>query len=132
VIGLDTNVLARYIVCDDDKQADAAARLIESQCTSDSPGFISSIVLCELAWVLSRGYKLNRQTVVSVFRGILAVKELQVQDAETAWQALRFFEAGKADFADYLIGVSNRERKVIITYTFDKRAAESDFFRLIV
>ena len=54
MIGLDTNVLVRYIVRDDDEQAEAATRLIESKCTADNPGLVSSIVMCELAWVLTR------------------------------------------------------------------------------
>jgi predicted nucleic-acid-binding protein len=131
VIGLDTNVLVRYIVRDDDEQTETAARLIETQCTHEKPGYISTIVLCELAWVLSRGYKYERQTIAAILRRILSVRELQVQDSEIAWQALNHFENGKADFADYLIGVSNRESKAIVTYTFDKIAAESDLFLLI-
>lgn len=99
MIGLDTNVLIRYIVRDDDDQAVAATRLIESKCTPGKPGHISSIVLCEVAWVLSRGYKFDRQMVTDVLRGILSVRELQVQDAEIAWKALGLFETGKADFA---------------------------------
>jgi len=54
MIGLDTNVLVRYIVRDDEKQSAAATRLIEAKCTTDNPGRVSSIVLCELAWVLTR------------------------------------------------------------------------------
>lgn len=61
--GLDTNVLVRYIVQDDAKQARLATRHLESQCTPDSPGRINVIVLCELAWVLARGYGYDRQVV---------------------------------------------------------------------
>jgi predicted nucleic-acid-binding protein len=131
MIGLDTNVLVRYIVRDDDEQSEAATRLIESKCTADNPGLVSSIVMCELTWVLTRGYGYRRDMVGRVIRRILLVQELQVENAEMAWQAVRLFEQGKADFADYLIGVSNREGKAEVTYTFDRRAVESDLFKIV-
>ncbi len=68
MIGLDTNVLIRYIVRDDQRQAAAATRLIESRCTPDDPGLINRIVLCELVWVLSRGYGYDRQMTARVVR----------------------------------------------------------------
>lgn len=92
MIGLDTNVLVRYIVRDDDQQTDAATRLIESQCTAENPGHVCTIVLCELTWVLAQGYKFDRQTISRVIKGILSVQELQIQDAEAAWQALKYFD----------------------------------------
>ncbi len=131
MIGLDTNVLARYIVRDEKKQAEAATRLIESRCTPDDPGFINLIVLSELGWVLTRGYGYSRRMVAGVMRRILSVQELQVEKAELAWKAVRLFEEGKADFADYLIGITNREQKAEVTYTFDLRAADSDFFAAV-
>ena len=130
MIGLDTNVLVRYIVRDDDEQSGAATRLIESKCTADNPGLVSSIVMCELAWVLTRGYGYRREMVGRVIRRILLVQELQVKNAEMAWQAVRLFGQGKADFADYRIGISNREGKAEVTYTFDLMAVESDLFKI--
>jgi predicted nucleic-acid-binding protein len=92
MIGLDTNVLIRYIVRDDNEQSEAATRPIESKCTADNHGLVSSIVMCELAWVLTRGYGYRRDMVSRVIRRILLVQELQVESAEMAWQAVRLFE----------------------------------------
>mgnify|MGYP006310055993 CR=1 FL=1 len=130
MIGLDTNVLIRYIVRDDERQANAATELIEKQCTADDPGFINLVVLCELSWVLSRGYRYNRATVARVIRGILSSAELEVEASETAWRALMGMEEGKADFADYVIGSHNRTHHVTTTYTFDVKAAASPNFCL--
>jgi predicted nucleic-acid-binding protein len=131
LIGLDTNVLIRYIVRDDRRQAEAATRLIESQCTPEDPGLINPIVLCELVWVLIRGYGYDRRMVAGVVRRILSVRELRVDDAESAWRAVRLYEQGKADFADYLIGLSNQDEKAETTYTFDRTAAESSLFKMV-
>lgn len=131
MIGLDTNILVRYIVHDDQQQADDARKLIETQCTLDSPGYICLIVLCELVWVLSRGYGYERSVITNVLNRILSVQELHVQNAELAWRALKHFEKGKADFADYLRGVINRENKAIVTATFGQKAAGSTLFQLV-
>ncbi|MBI4768198.1 MAG: type II toxin-antitoxin system VapC family toxin [Deltaproteobacteria bacterium] len=131
MIGLDTNVLIRYIVRDDQPQAAAATKLIESRCTSDDPGLINRIVLCELVWVLGRGYEYDRKMIARVVRRILTVQEFRVDGAESAWRAISLFEQGKADFADYLIGLSNHDDKAEVTYTFDRTAAESGLFKLV-
>ena len=94
-------------------------------------GLINPLVLCELVWVLTWGYGYDRLTAARVIRRLLSVQELRVVGAESAWRALRRFETGKADFADYLIGVSNQVAKASVTYTFDQRAAESDLFRVV-
>lgn len=131
MIGLDTNVLIRYIVRDDPRQAEASSRLIESRCTSENPGLINPVVLCEIVWVLTRGYGYDRITTARVIRRILSVREIKVSRAELAWRALRLFELGKADFSDYLIGLTNQQEKADTTFTFDRRAAESELFRIV-
>ena len=123
VIGLDTNVLARYIVQDDPEQARAAVRLIEGRCTAQVPGYVSVPVLVELVWVLSAAYRYEKPVVASVIRQILRTIEFLVEDRETAWVALREFEAGGADFADCLIAHRNHARGCTQIYTFDRGAA---------
>lgn len=131
MIGLDTNVLVRYIVRDDPFQARAATKLIETRCTTRSPGRISIVVLCELVWVLGRGYGYSREQIADVMRRLLAANDLQVEQADLAWQALGFYERGKADFADYVIGLSNSLSQAEPTYTFDKRAGGHPFFKVL-
>ena len=131
MIGLDTNVLVRYIVQDDPEQSHAAERLIESRCTAESPGCVGIPVLVELVWVLTAAYRYDRSVVASVVRQLLRTAEFLVEDRETAWMALREFEAGGADFADCLIGHRNRARGCDRTYTFDRGAARGHHFTLV-
>jgi predicted nucleic-acid-binding protein len=131
VIGLDTNVLVRYIVQDEPAQCRQAARLIESRCTKESPGQVCLIVLCELVWVLDRGYGFSRADVGAVLRRLLTVAKLCVERADVARQALRSFETGNADFADCLIGVTNRANQAEVTYTFDRKTCNGDLFQLV-
>lgn len=128
MIGLDTNVLVRYIVRDDEADARAATRLIEGECSADDPGLVGIVVLCEIAWVLDRGYGYGRSQVADVIRGILSAQELDVENRDLAWMALRQFEAQKADFADYVIALVARHGGASTTMTFDRRAADGDLF----
>lgn len=129
--GLDTNVLLRYLLQDDPKQSPVATRFMEKNCTSEHPGRISIIVLCELVWVLSRGYKYDRQSIAKVIREMLAAPELSIEQDEAVWQTLRLYEKGSAGFSDYLIGILNHRYGVSSTVTFDKKAATEPFFELL-
>ncbi|MEO7793740.1 MAG: type II toxin-antitoxin system VapC family toxin, partial [Thermoanaerobaculia bacterium] len=100
-------------------------------CTEASPGIVTQVVLCELAWVLDRGYRYSRSQIGEVFRGLLGATDLAIERSELAWQALNRYEAGKADFADYMLGLAGRTEKAEITVTFDRKAASSELFRLI-
>ena len=128
MIGLDTNVLVRYIVQDDPGQGEAAGRLIDGRCTASSPGYVSVTVLVELVWVLAGAYRYERRVVATVIRQLLRTIELMVEDRDAAWSALREFEAGAADFADCLIARRNRARGCTQTYTFDRAAARGRHF----
>jgi len=122
VIGLDTNVLVRYLAQDDRAQAAAATALIETQCTAESPGFVGLVVLAEVIGVSESRYGASRADVAEIVKRMLSIRQLTVQDAEVVWQALRQFESGRADFADCLIQRSAAAAGCHKTVTFDKRA----------
>lgn len=130
MIGLDTNILVRYIVRDEPRQTAAATRLIESRCTEESPGFVSQLVLAELFWVLARGYGYSKPMLLQVISKLLAAAELEIEDVTEAWVALRMYESESADFADYLIGRRSQLAGCETTYTFDRQAAKSALYTL--
>jgi predicted nucleic-acid-binding protein len=130
MIGLDTNVLVRYIAQDDSKQSPKASRLIESL-TSDSPGYVSVVSLVELVWVLSGCYALTKDEICEVLEALLRTKEVIVQNAAIVWKAVRLFKSGKADFADCLIELSAKEAGCGYTATFDRDAAKHCGMKLI-
>ena len=130
MIGLDTNLLVRFITGDDPELAAVAARLIRGRCTAESPGYVGVPVLVELVWVLRRGYRYDKAAVIQVIRKLLGAAELVVESTEVVQLALRDYESGTADFADYLIGRANRACGCARTYTLDRRAARSSLFTL--
>ena len=125
MIGLDTNVLVRYIAQDDPKQAAKAVHLIEEVCGEARPGFVTIITLAELVWVLEDCYRTGKAEIVAVLQRILRTKQLVVEQAETVWKAVRLFEASPADFADCLIDRIAAAHECEYTATFDKGAAKA-------
>ena len=130
MIGLDTNVLVRYIAQDDSKQSPKATRLIESL-TVDAPGYVSIVSVVELVWVLTGCYALTRSEICEVLETLLRTKEIIVANADTIWKAVRLFKEGKADFADCLIERSANEAGCSHTTTFDRDAAKHCGMQLI-
>lgn len=131
MIGIDTNGLIRDLVQDDPRQSKAAAEFITKRCTRDHPGFINRIVLCELVWVLESAYGYSKNTVVTVLDRLLRTSQLQVEDAQTAWTAFRMYQKSKADFADCLLGSTNRLAGCKSTATFDRAAGKLEGFQLL-
>jgi predicted nucleic-acid-binding protein len=130
MIGLDTNVLVRYIMQDDAKQSPLASVLVESL-SSDAPGFVTQVCVVELFWVLSSAYGLDRTQLVATLDGLLRSKEIIVESAEVVWKALRLFQAGNADFADCLIERAAATAGCSRTMTFDRGAAKACGMQLV-
>lgn len=123
MIGLDTNVLVRYLAQDDARQSSIATRLIENTLTETSPGFVSMIVLIETVWVMEDLYGADRARVTAIIDTLLRARTVVVEDAEIAWRALEAFRAGRADFADCMISAFATAAGCTVVYTFDKVAA---------
>lgn len=131
MIGIDTNVLVRYLVQDDPVQAKAATQLIEQTCTKDNPGFLNHLVLCETLWVLEGCYHQPKKTLVAAIEQILRVAQLRVDEPQVVWQALEDFRDYQADFADNLLSRINSSRDCVTTMTFDRQAGKSPKFTLL-
>ncbi|MDR2244100.1 MAG: type II toxin-antitoxin system VapC family toxin [Burkholderiales bacterium] len=122
MIGLDTNVLIRYIAQDDKKQSAQATNLIEAF-TSEKPGFVSLIGIIELVWVLESCYESDKEEIVNVIDTLLKTKELVVENSIAVQQALRIFSTTNVDFSDCLIERSGHHAGCNHTATFDRKAS---------
>jgi predicted nucleic-acid-binding protein len=130
VIGLDTNVLVRYVMQDDPRQSARAARLVDSL-SADDPGFIPVVALVELVWVLTASYGLDRPQVLTVLETLVRSKELVVDRADLVTQALNRYGAGGADFADALIERIAAAAGCSVTVTFDAGAVKAAAMTLV-
>ena len=129
--GLDTNVLVRYLVQDNPKQAAQASQFIETHCTEETPCFIGQIVLCELAWVLESNYHQSREQIASVIEQLLQVGQLEVMEPEVVWRTLDDYKHSNADFPDHLLARVNEAEGCESTVTFDKKAAKQPAFEIL-
>lgn len=128
MIGLDTNVLVRFIAQDDVKQSSRASQLMSSL-TTDNPGFISQVSLVELVWVMQSCYKATKSEVVAILETLFSTRELLVENAETAIQALNVFAKSKADFSHCLIERSAHKAGCDHCVSFDSKAIKTAGFR---
>lgn len=131
MIGIDTNILVRVIVADDPKQTAAARDFIRAECTPDDPGFVSNVVLAEVAWILSRGYGYPRAAIADAIERIMETAQLQVESSTDVASALADYRLGPAGFTDCLIGHLNRTADCSYTVTFDRKAAKLPGFQLL-
>lgn len=121
--GLDTNVLVRWIVDDDPRQATRVQKLFEEVRETRPPLFVPSTVMLELEWVLRSRYKLDKSTILSAFNALLETQELEFQDEPALERALSSYRQSSADFADCMhagqCGSAGRTPMI----TFDDTAA---------
>ena len=135
MIGLDTNVLARYLTQDDIRQAALASRLIENDLTTSRPGFISLVVLAELCWVLSRLYSATMDELLEMISDLLNTPQIQVERREVVQAASRRFsqvKSRKAGLVDALIAAIAGSEGCSTTVTFDKAAVRAAGMTLLV
>lgn len=128
MIGIDTNVLIRYVVQDDLQQSRNATRFMENKISAENPGFINHIVLCEIAWVLKGAYEYSKDDIIRVFQSMLTANEILVLESDLVWKAIAEYKIGNADFSDYLIANVNVKNGCTETVTFDKNALKYSLF----
>lgn len=119
MVGLDSNVLIRFLVEDDARQSAAAAALIGKAVSRSEPLFISDVVLCETVWVLSRSYRLARGQIAAALRDLLRGRHLYFSSPERISRALEAYAEGRAEFADYVIREMAWDAGCDVIATFD-------------
>ena len=131
MIGLDTNILIRYLTKDDSAQYAKASRVIEQAVQRDERLLINSVVLCEIAWLLDATYKYSRADIGDALERILHTAQFDIERAPEARQALDDFRSTQAGFADALVGRINRSLGAQNTATFDRDLKRLDTFSVL-
>ena len=120
MIGLDTNVLVRFLARDDPHQSPRARLLIEREIAQDEGLFVADVVLCETYWVLTSAHKCARKEVANVFRELIDARGLFFESRDRLANALDRLSEGRGNFADYLILERSREAGCASVATFDR------------
>ncbi len=131
MIGLDTNVLVRYLAQDDPIQSRRATQIIERQLSEEGPGFVSLVTIVETAWVLARVYRLSNHEVADAVEHILQADTLFVQNEQETFTAMIALKTGTGSFADALIGALGAWAGCSATLTFDEKAKRLKQFQVL-
>ncbi len=129
--GLDTNAVVRFLVRDDEKQAQAVRKLLVDAEKKGDSFFIPIAVTLETIWVLSSVYECSKSEIVQALEGLLVLSVLALEEHERVANLCRIALTHDADLPDLLIGLTSHDRGCITTLTFDKTAARSELFTLI-
>ncbi|MCP3994494.1 MAG: type II toxin-antitoxin system VapC family toxin [bacterium] len=128
MIAFDTNILIRLVVEDDLAQWQLADQLLTRCVEGDQRCLISIPVLCETIWVLRRLYKASRDDIALTIESLLGDEAIELEQRDAVAEALRRFCEGRADFADYLIGVKGALLQATTTFTFDRALRRAEGF----
>jgi predicted nucleic-acid-binding protein len=130
VIGVDTNILVRYLTQDDPVQSIRATKIMEQLFTEEQPGFVSLVAVVETAWVLQRSYGQTERQIADTVEGLLRANTLLIQNAAEVFTAMAACRAGTASFSDALIASVGEWAGCSVTLTFDRKAARLNGFAL--
>jgi predicted nucleic-acid-binding protein len=125
MIGIDTNVLVRYIVGDDPAQSAVASEMVERAIERGESLFITQIVLCELVWVLAHAYRFTRVEIVGALQQLRRGAQMTIEGADEVRRATEAYAEQRGDFADYLIAERSAANGCSTVATFD-RSLHSD------
>ena len=131
MIGLDTNVLVRYLAQDDPVQSPQATELIERRLTEEDRGFVSVVAMVETASVLDRAYGLTDNEIAAAIERTLQADVLVVESQQEVFTAMIALREGHGLFADALIGALGASAGCTRTLTFDQRASRLAGFELL-
>jgi predicted nucleic-acid-binding protein len=131
MIGLDSNVILRYLLQDDPKQTRQANQIVDRQLSEQNLGFLSLATVLEIVWVLRSLLKQNRSQIASHLENLLTADSLEVQNEQQVFEAAFALKRGNGEFEDALIGALNAWAGCSHTLTFDRKAARLTHFRAI-
>jgi predicted nucleic-acid-binding protein len=130
MIGLDTNILVRYLTQDDPVQSPKATEIIERRLTEENPGFVSVVAMVETVWVLDRAYRLATHEIAAAVERMLQADVLVVENEQEIFTALIAIKEGQGSFADAVIAALGGRAGCSCTLTFDQKALRLSGFKL--
>ena len=129
--GIDTNILVRFLVGDDDLQARQVYSLFKQAEENKSELFVPLLVILELIWVLESVYEITRAEILESISDLLLMPILKFEQVAVLQKFILNAHAARYDLADLLIGYSAKEQGCQGIITFDKKASASSLFELV-
>jgi predicted nucleic-acid-binding protein len=131
MIGLDTNVVVRYLAQDDPIQSAKATQIFERRLTEQVPGFISLVTMVETVWVLDTVYGLAAREIAQAVERMLQADTLVIQNEQEVFTAMVALKSGRGSFADALVGALGAWAGCGSTLTLDRKAGRVEGFEVL-
>jgi predicted nucleic-acid-binding protein len=122
MIGLDTNVVVRYLTQDDPVQSRKATEILERLLTPEKPGFLCVVTMVETVWVLERAYGFIDQEIARAVERLLQTDLLLIENEQEVFTAMIELKSERGSFADALIAALGAKAGCKHTLTFDQKA----------
>lgn len=129
---VDTNILVRFIVQDDEQQAQVVAKAFDRHIRKSESLLVPVTVMLELEWVLRSRYKFPKADVIRTMFALLETLELVFESEWAVEQALASYAEGVADFAEYLHLALAQKQKALPFFTFDEKAAKAQGAKVLL
>jgi len=129
--GIDTNILVRFLVGDDEKQAQKVYRLFKKAESGKKELFVPLLVVLELIWVLESAYNISRAKIVEAIGELLLIPVLKFEQQSTLQQCMQGARGNRYDLSDLLIAHCAKVQGCDAVITFDKKASRSELFELV-
>ena len=130
-VGVDTNIVLRLVVGDDEKQLQVAERFQQDVFSRGNQIYLSLIVIVESVWALRQIFKFSKERIILVLEHYLLIQGAELEEPEMIWKALELYRNSSADFSDCLILARNQGAEVLETMTFDRKASTMNGFSLL-
>jgi predicted nucleic-acid-binding protein len=125
MIGIDANVVLRYLLADDPEQSPVVRDLIDKRCTPQKPALVSLVTLAEVWWFLAKKQKRSKSELVLVLDRLLGNPNVALMPEDVVVSASDAFSQGQADFPDYLVYFENMRLGAKETFSFDRDASRT-------
>ena len=128
---LDTNILVRFLVNDDEKQAKAVYSFFKKTESAGESLFIPLAVVLETIWVMESVYDISRNEILEALKALLSMPILKFESQPAIQAFMTSAMSASIDLADILIAQSACHSGCECVVTLDKRAAKSELFELL-
>ena len=128
---IDTNVLVRFLVCDDADMTERARCLFEQARDKSEPLLIPTLVLLETLWVLRSSYAFSRDTIIESVKQLLVLPSVTFESYGLVRAFIHEATSASTDLAEIIIGLQAKTAGAETTMTFDSKAAKSVLFTMM-
>jgi len=128
--GIDTNILIRFLMGDDEQQAKKVYKIFKKTESEKNELFVPLLVMLELIWVLESVYEIPRTDILESISELILMPILKFEHQSALQHFTHAAQGNKYDLSDLLISHSAKYQGCETVITFDKKASKYTLFEL--